>query len=86
MNHWMFNCKEVTTMVSESMDRRLPFFQRMGIRLHLFMCRFCSRFRRQLLLLTKISQVQGTYLAQLEPSGALSPEARSRIKQAMRQQ
>jgi len=86
MNHWMFNCKEVTYMVSESLDRRLPFFKRIGIRMHLLMCKFCSRFRRQLLLLAKISQVHGTQLAQFEPSVTLSPEARSRIKQAMRQQ
>ncbi len=85
MNHWMFNCKEVTYMVSESLDRRLPFFKRIGIRLHLLMCKFCSRFRRQLLLLAKVSQVHSTHLAQFEPS-VLSPEARSRIKRAMRQQ
>ena len=86
MIHWMFNCKEVTYMVSESLDRELPFLQRMGIRMHLFMCKFCSRFRKQLLLFTKVSQVLSTYLAQFEPSGTLSPEARARIKQTMRNQ
>jgi hypothetical protein len=86
MNHWMFNCKEVTYLVSESLDRKLPFLQRMGIRMHLLMCRFCSRFRRQLLLIARVSQVHSTHTAQFEPSFTLSPEARSRIKRAMRQQ
>lgn len=85
MNHWMFNCKEVTYMVSESMDRKLPFAQRMGIRMHLLMCRFCSRFRKQLLLLSKVSRIHEPHGEAIDPSEALSPEARSRIKQAMQQ-
>jgi len=83
MNHWMFSCKEVTYMVSESLDRKLPLFQRMGVRMHLLMCKFCSRFRKQLLLLSKVSRLHGTGGAKLDPSVTLSPEARSRIKQAM---
>ncbi len=86
MNHWMFNCKEVTYLVSESLDRRLPFFKRIGIRIHLLMCKFCSRFRRQLLLLKEVSRAHGTHLEQFESPVTLSLEARSRIKQAMQQQ
>lgn len=86
MNHWLLNCREVTYMVSESLDRKLPIAQRMGIRMHLFMCKFCTRFRRQLLTLSKMSKFYGAHEAQLEPSVALSPEARARITQAIRQQ
>ena len=85
MNHWMFNCKKVTYMVSESLDRELPLVQRMGIRMHLLMCKFCSRFRKQMLALSKISKYLDIQEAQLEPSVALSPEARSRINQALQQ-
>ena len=85
MSHWMFNCKKVTYMVSESLDRELPFVQRMGIRMHLLMCKFCSRFRRQMLALSKIAKAFDAHAAHLEPSVALSPEARARITQAMRQ-
>lgn len=54
MHHWMFNCGEVTRLVSESLDRKLPLHQRMGIRIHLFMCKFCSRYRKQLLLMKEV--------------------------------
>ncbi len=41
-------------MVSESLERKPPFYQRMGIRIHLFMCKFCSRYRKQLLLIKEV--------------------------------
>ena len=80
MHHWMFNRKEVTRMVSESLDRKLPLHQRMGIRIHLLMCKFCSRYRRQLLILREAMRFQAKYGEDTEPSLTLPPEARERIK------
>ncbi len=48
MKMWMFNCKEVSKLVSQSMDRELSFSKRMGVRFHLMMCRYCARFGQQL--------------------------------------
>ncbi len=45
---WIFNCKEVSRLVSDSMDRELGLGQRIGIRFHLMMCKYCSRFAGQL--------------------------------------
>ena len=56
MNHWMMNCRKISRMVSDSMDRKLPFYQRWGIRIHLMMCRYCLRYRKQLLFLRKVIQ------------------------------
>jgi hypothetical protein len=53
MGHWMFNCNEVSKKVSESMDCVLPFHQQMMIGFHLQMCKYCARFRDQLLLIRK---------------------------------
>ncbi len=47
MKHWMFSCEEVTRMVSESMDRDLPRYQRIGIWIHLLICKFCSRYKQR---------------------------------------
>ena len=82
MHHLMYNCKEVTRMVSESLDRKLPLHQRMGIRVHLFMCKFCSRYRKQLLILREAMRLQEKYLEETKPSLTLAPEARERIKRS----
>jgi len=82
MSHWMHNCKEITRMVSESLDRKLPLHQRMGIRIHLFMCKFCSRYRKQLLILREAMRLQERYLEDTKPSLTLSPEARERINRS----
>ena len=67
MRHLMYDCKEVTRMVSESLDRKLPFHQRMGIRVHLFMCKFCSRYRKQLLILREVMRLQEKYIEDTKP-------------------
>ena len=48
MGHWMFECKEISQLVSESMDRKLPLYRRLGIRFHLMMCKLCTRYEKQL--------------------------------------
>jgi len=82
MNHWMFNCRKVTRMVSDSLDHKLPLYQRFGIRIHLMMCKFCSRYRDQLLLMRKII---GPKMDKKETdlSIKLSSKARERIKRLM---
>ena len=84
MHHWMFNCKEVSRMVSESMDRKLPVLQRTGIRIHLLMCKFCSRYRRQLLSLRETIRLHTDQLERDYPHTMLSPEARDRIKLSLK--
>ena len=79
MHHWMGNCKKVTQMVSESLDRKLPLHQRMGIRVHLLMCKFCSRYRKQLLILGEVMRLQEKYVEDTK-SPTLRPEARERIR------
>ena len=83
MNHWMYTCKEVTQMVSESLDRNLPLRQRMGIRLHLFMCKLCSRFRKQLLMLREAVRLQDRYVEDSKHPFTLNPNTRERIKRSL---
>jgi len=61
MKMWMFNCKDVSRLVSESMDRDLSFTKKMGVRFHLMMCRHCARFQDQLARIRKLicSQSEG---------------------------
>lgn len=44
----MLSCREVTERASDYLDRALPLWQRLAVRLHLFMCQHCRRYLRQL--------------------------------------
>ena len=50
----MLSCKEVTKLVSENLDRHLPLWRRLGLRLHVAMCKGCSAYRRQIESLNKL--------------------------------
>lgn len=83
MSHWMFNCKEVSRRVSESMDRNLPLYQRMLIRMHLMMCKYCTRFRRQVMILREFCRSRHLDEHVLDSAATLSPDARERIRKAL---
>jgi hypothetical protein len=86
MGHWMFNCHEVSQKVSESMDRVLPFHQQMMTRFHLQMCKYCARFRDQLLLIRKAIRTEEDSDEELIPSESSFSEPRKRIKQTLKKQ
>jgi putative zinc finger protein len=44
-------CKEVHRLVAESMDRKMGFFERLTLRLHLTLCDNCTRFKQHMLVL-----------------------------------
>ncbi|NJD61213.1 MAG: zf-HC2 domain-containing protein [Deltaproteobacteria bacterium] len=82
----MLSCRDVTRLLSRSMDASLPVGKRIGVRFHLLICKFCARYRRQLLLIRKAAR----HLAEAadRPEGSagekLSAEARDRIRESLR--
>jgi hypothetical protein len=84
MSHWMFNCKEVSRRISESMDHNISLYQRMLIRMHLLMCRYCARFRRQVLFLRECCRSRRFDEGSLDTSVNLPLDARERIKQILK--
>ncbi|ADE16011.1 hypothetical protein Nhal_2951 [Nitrosococcus halophilus Nc 4] len=48
----MLSCREVTEKASDYLENTLPWQQRLGIRLHLFLCHHCRRYLRQLRAVT----------------------------------
>ena len=42
-------CKEATALMVASEDRQLPWADRVGLRLHLMVCKACPTFERQML-------------------------------------
>ncbi len=49
----ILSCKEVTRLVSQDMDRRLPFGRRVALRVHFAICQGCTNFSRQMAFLRK---------------------------------
>ena len=81
----MLSCKDVTRLISESMDHSLPFGKRAGVRFHLLICRFCARYERQLLLIRetvrRIASMEDAYGSHI--GERLSAEARERIRKSL---
>lgn len=53
----MLNCKEITQLCSEEMERRLSMRERMSLHAHLMICTGCSNFRKQMSALRGVSQL-----------------------------
>jgi hypothetical protein len=47
----MLSCKEATQLISQGMDRRLSLAERIGLHLHLLICRGCRATEAHLLFL-----------------------------------
>ncbi len=76
-------CEEADRLMSDSLDRRLTWVERVALEGHVAVCRGCRRARRQLLIL------QQTMRKSLENASAagdemLSAEARDQIRQALK--
>jgi hypothetical protein len=84
----MLNCREVSQLVSESLDHKISWWSRMNLWMHLSMCRFCSRFRKDVLHLhdetRRLAQDPG--LNGLDSDVKLAPESRERITRALASQ
>ena len=81
----MLSCKEVSKLVSESLDHKLPFWKRVSVWIHLSLCRLCQGFRKDLLKLRSAARqhADDTKIDASEPIPALSEEARERIQHAL---
>lgn len=52
----ILSCKEATQLASQSLDRRLGFFERVSLRVHLAICTGCTNFSRQAAFLRRAVQ------------------------------
>ena len=81
----MLNCRHVTRLVSQAMDARLPWHQRLAVRIHLLYCVWCRRYATQLHFLrraTKELAVEPAETAQL--SGSAREAMHRRLQEALR--
>tara|TARA_R110002073_G_scaffold27840_5_gene89109 strand:- start:1045 stop:1320 length:276 start_codon:yes stop_codon:yes gene_type:complete len=82
----MLSCKEISKLISDSIESPLPLRKRMELWMHLRLCRLCSSFRRDVVYLhDQMQQHAADFSENSEGETEKLPlDARLRIKQAIR--
>lgn len=77
------NCKQASRLQSDALDRKLPFPQRLGLRLHLLLCKWCRRYGMQIRFLRDAAHQHPDNTVEPPPHN-MSDEARERIKRRLK--
>ena len=77
----MPNCRQALRLQSDAMERPLTPSQRIGLRIHLWLCVWCRRYGRQIRFLSQLAKNCDHGEA---TTRALPPEARARIKHTLK--
>lgn len=76
------SCQAATQLQSEALDRPLGLRQRIGLHIHLSLCRWCRRYGKQIGFLRSVAQRHENQEPSLPPQ-SLRSEARERIKRRL---
>jgi hypothetical protein len=79
----MFNCKSVSEKVSLAMDQTLPFYERLMIIMHMWMCKYCRRFKDQMLTMRKALRLEEIPEEEAGLSISLPSHVREQIKKEL---
>ena len=83
----MLNCKDASRLVSESLDHRLSWWQRINLWMHVRMCGVCWGFQRALLRIHREASLhpgqEEVERDSAEPGSHLTDESRERIKRVL---
>ena len=76
----MLTCKEVSELLSRSIDEKLPWTTRMSLQIHLGMCSLCRSYKKQLVYIHKIlEKMDKEGVSKEDAEQHLSGKARKRI-------
>jgi hypothetical protein len=76
------NCREAARAQSEQLEHPLPRIKRIGLWLHLLMCKWCRRYGKQIRFLRQAAHEHQEKLLTAS-SKQLSDDARERIKRSL---
>ena len=84
----MMNCKQVSRLLSASMERKLSLWERLGLWFHFSMCKLCRGFSKDLQLLRESARRHAENIENDVDAAvaALSTESRDRMKRALESQ
>jgi hypothetical protein len=77
------SCKTASRLQSEALDHKLTWPQRWGLRIHLVLCKWCSRYGKQIAFVHKVAHSHPDAVTTAVPP-PLSNEARARIRKQLR--
>jgi hypothetical protein len=77
------SCREASRLQSLALDRPLPLAKWFALRLHLLVCKWCRRYGKQIRFLRRAAHEHPQQANETAPQ-SLSPEARERLKRALR--
>ncbi len=82
----MLSCKEVGELVSQGIDRKLSLREKIGLKMHLFICKTCSCYDKQLQFIARSARrlMQSNKTGQGIPP--LSQMVGARINSTIKQQ
>jgi len=79
----MLNCKQASQLISQGLDKKLSTRERFGLKMHLFICKYCKRFSQQLERLHVAMKSIGKNIENDE-SITLPTEAKERIVKSIK--
>lgn len=74
------SCKVISQKISDSMEAKLSFSDRLKVKVHLMGCKFCERYRKQLLALRGMLE----NYTEKDADRKLSKESKERIKRRLK--
>lgn len=81
----MLSCKEVTELASRRQDGALPLRTRVAMRLHLMVCKMCTRYVAQLGFIRRVMAVYRER-EEVGKREGLSGDGRTKIREAIRRE
>lgn len=79
----MISCKQASLLLSQSLDRRLTWWERLQLRVHLLMCDACKQFSHALARLRQSLKLNADAI-ELDTTIQLSAKARAHITDVIR--
>ncbi len=73
------SCDEVSCLSSLSLDEKLPFTKRIGMKVHISFCNWCRNFRKQIETISRISKEDHSENIDTK----LSDQTRSRLQKTI---
>lgn len=78
----MINCKQASQLISRGLDTTLSKRERFALKIHLLMCKYCSRFRQQLIAINVTISKLGKQIED-DSNIQLPEETKARIVKAL---
>jgi Putative zinc-finger len=74
----MLTCKQASVVISASLDRPLTLRERLALKFHLFICKYCKRFSQQMQNLG-VAIKQMVHTTETDETNQLTSAAKDRI-------